>query len=288
MNYLNRLAFGSALVLSTFSLRGAPPDSLVGKILHLHELQVATRAATERALRFNADGSYTYIFAAGGSALNVPAPWKFFITKPTATSGTYDYLRMSESTASLTLSEGGHSTTYTVTYKDDVSGRVNMFGSDNSVFYLTDNTDIQRAPLSNFSLRGRVSNGHPLIGGIIVPGEYARFFLVRVVGPSLAQFGVSELWADPDFTIYSGTEPEQLMEVHYSDWSSNPFYSPDRYDTVGGFTYLFKQLGLFELMPNSKDAVALVWLPPGAHTIVCSAAANDPGGEALIEVYSIP
>jgi len=41
-------------------------------------------------------------------------------------------------------------------------------------------------------------------------------------------------------------------------------------------------------LAGSKDAADVVRLAPGIYTVVASAGAGDAGGEALIEVYTLP
>jgi len=92
---------------------------------------------------------------------------------------------------------------------------------------------VESAPAMNISLRGEVRPNRPLIGGFVVPGlesslgtwggaSNAREVLIRVVGPSLAQFDVDNLWADPDFRLFRDGKPFQqaqhLREDHYGDW----------------------------------------------------------------------
>ena len=105
-----------------------------------------------------------------------------------------------------------------------------------------------------------------------------REVLIRVVGPSLASFGVTGVWSDPDFALYRETTPAQVNEGHYANGPGGN----------SGFQKIFTVVGAFPLLPGSKDAADIVRLDPGAYTIVCNPSAGDPGGEALIEVYFLP
>jgi hypothetical protein len=177
-------------------------------------------------------------------------------------------------------------------------------------FTLSDLTTLQIAPAANVSLRGRVTAGQPLIVGFVVPGTrlpeglersaadaVARDILIRVVGPSLTQFGIARVWADPDFQIFRDNVRAPNRQWHYPDWSTfTNRYSPDNLpvdtrpnpDGVAAFRKIFSYLGAFPLLDNSKDAADVVRLGPGAYTIVCDPANGDAGGEVLIEVYFLP
>jgi hypothetical protein len=107
------------------------------------------------------------------------------------------------------------------------------------------------------------------------------------VGPSIAQFGVTNTWADPDIQLYQGSSLADVAQVHYSDWIVSPeggmLTSP-----VPGFQRLLAQTGAFPLLEGSKDAAAVFRLSPGNYTVVANPSAGDAGGEVLIEVYFLP
>jgi hypothetical protein len=136
-------------------------------------------------------------------------------------------------------------------------------------------------------MRGQVSPGHPLIVGLVIPGTQEREVLIRAVGPSLAPFGVSGVWADPDFQFFQGGVHVKPKEAHYGDWSVQPS-SGGLPSAVAGFQKIFAYLGAFPLLAGSKDAADVVRLAPGIYTIVASTGAGDAGGEALLEVYPLP
>ena len=155
-------------------------------------------------------------------------------------------------------------------------------------------------------MRGEVRPNRPLICGFVVPqfgsspegdlyGNNAPEVLVRVVGPSLAEFDVGDLWADPDFGLFRNGNPYQqawlLTEVdYYGDWWTS--YMSSGTEVISGqvsaLERIFDQVGAFPLLERSKDAVQVERLPAGAYTVVAQAEEGDPGGEALIEVYFLP
>jgi hypothetical protein len=269
------------------------PDSIAGKVYHEYSDIPSVRRFDQRTVVFRADGRFVYLKLASGSPLIVTAPDKVFIQNP-PNDGSYIYRRTGESTGTMDLlfDGGGQSTIDLNFYSPTTGGSPNpsTSGAPNS-FFLSDLAALDSAPAVNVSLRGRVSEGRPLIAGFVVPGPIdpasvgivpppqntTREILIRVVGPSLAQYGITGAWADPDFRLFHGSEPANVNEFHYNDWSSN-----------AGSKKIFGYVGAFPLLDGSKDSADVVRLSPGVYTIVCNAVAGDPGGEALIEVYSLP
>ena len=150
-------------------------------------------------------------------------------------------------------------------------------------FYLTDPTERRTAAVINISLRTQVGSGRPAIVGFVIPGvpfqsTNSTDLLIRVVGPSLAQFGVADVWTDPDFALALGPSNSN---VHLGDWSISP-------GAALAITKLSNYVGAFPLMAGAKDAVSVVRVMPGAYTITCGPTPSDNGGEVLIEVYTLP
>ncbi|MCX6953318.1 MAG: hypothetical protein NTV51_14285 [Verrucomicrobia bacterium] len=128
--------------------------------------------------------------------------------------------------------------------------------------------------LINISTRGVVSATEKLIAGFVVTEQHRRV-LVRAVGPTLAQFGVTGVLADPYVTILKGTMPLYFND----DWSKRP----EAAETVSAA----RATGAFALPAGSKDAALVVELAPGAYTVLLQPEAGA-GGVALVEVYSVP
>lgn len=128
--------------------------------------------------------------------------------------------------------------------------------------------------LLNLSVRGSVSNSaNPLIAGFVVTGNQPKRVLVRGVGPSLANYGVSSFLADPKLRI----ESEGEIVVENDNW----------HGTHSELITTSNQLvGAFDLDEASNDAAILVTLPPGIYTAVVSGADNS-AGITLVEVYEL-
>jgi sugar lactone lactonase YvrE len=127
--------------------------------------------------------------------------------------------------------------------------------------------------LTNVSARTQVGTGDDiLIAGFTISGQTPKTVLVRAVGPSLTEFGVTGALVDPKLELFTGT-----TKINENDnW--------------GGATALanaFRSVAAFDLPPASRDAVLLVTLEPGSYTAQVSGIGNT-SGVALVEVYEVP
>lgn len=130
----------------------------------------------------------------------------------------------------------------------------------------------------NLSTRGWVSvDSDVMIGGFIIqgnPGETKRL-LVRVLGPTLADFGVNNALFDPAARLYNNSS-ELLLDN--DDWDAGPHQDKIR---------------ALNLAPgNRREPAMLLDLAPGAYTVIVRPFENPPPdgaspGIALIEVYEI-
>jgi len=126
--------------------------------------------------------------------------------------------------------------------------------------------------LINLSARAQVGlGGDVLIAGFVIGGEGARTVLVRAVGPGLAAFGVTGFLTDPRLDVYRGTS---LLQ------------SNDNWGGGAALSTVFAQVGAFGLVANSRDAVLLLTLQPGAYSAQISGVGGTIG-DALVEVYEV-
>lgn len=276
-------------------VQAAPPASVSGQVLHYQFLIPSLRKVTESVIQLGPDGRFEAIYESDGSVLGVFS-YRTGIRAATARGG-YTYATNGDNTATLIFSFDDRQAildrdSFTLSFDTATSGKLWSlnYTPEQGDFYLMDPMRLAEAPMVNLSVRGHVTSGHPLIAGLIVPGAAPKMILIRAVGPTLTQFGVDHVWADPDFTLYQGQQPYRTQSMHYSDWAKYPFGTIPAQDSVvqQNFSALFSALHIFPLQPGSGDAVQVAWLEPGAYTVVCSAPATDPGGEALIEAYSFP
>lgn len=104
-----------------------------------------------------------------------------------------------------------------------------------------------------------------MIAGFIISGTRAKNIVVRGLGPSLGQNGVSKTLSDP------------VLEVHYSEnlVAQNDDYVPSAELTASGF------------QPSSPaESVIMMSLAPGAYTAILSGKAGQEG-VGLVEVYDL-
>ena len=106
-----------------------------------------------------------------------------------------------------------------------------------------------------------------MIGGFIISGDVGKDVVIRALGPSLADFGVRRVLADPVLELYDSTG-DQIGQN--DNWTSLP---PG---TVPA-----------ELQPsNAAESVIATTLPPGSYTAVLRGA-NNSSGNALCELYDL-
>jgi hypothetical protein len=130
------------------------------------------------------------------------------------------------------------------------------------------------ARLVNVSARAQVGTGSGiLIAGFTVSGNVPKQILIRGIGPTLAQFNVGGVLANPRLDLYRGTT---LLQGN-DDWGG-----------TAALANAFAQVGAFSLSGGtSRDAAILVTLPPGSYTAQVSGVGNSTG-VALVEVYEVP
>jgi len=106
------------------------------------------------------------------------------------------------------------------------------------------------------------------IGGLIVPGEFARPVVIKVRGPSLAAFGVGQPLANPKVRLYEGS----TLILANDDWGSLRSWEQDMARTV------------CPPPDHPREAMLVTYLDPGIYTAVVDSA--DGGtGVALLEMY---
>ncbi len=125
--------------------------------------------------------------------------------------------------------------------------------------------------LINVSNRGRVDAGqNALIGGFVISGISPKRVLIRGIGPSLAQFGVTGVLADPKLDVF---DSKGLNIGSNNDWSAT-------------LATTFAQAGAFGLASGSKDAALVLTLQPGVYSAhVTSADATT--GLGMVEVFDL-
>jgi sugar lactone lactonase YvrE len=131
------------------------------------------------------------------------------------------------------------------------------------------------AHLVNVSSRAQVGIGgaSSLIAGFVVSGPGSRQLLIRAVGPTLSQFGVSGALSAPQLTIYNSGGTVVASQAGWGDDAS--------------VIQAESEVGAFSLPANSPDCAMLVTLPTGTYSAQVTGV-NNATGVALIEVYAVP
>ncbi|MCF3649877.1 cytochrome-c peroxidase [Synoicihabitans lomoniglobus] len=130
--------------------------------------------------------------------------------------------------------------------------------------------------LTNISARATLSpGGEIIIPGFVVTGEGPKTFLIRAIGPSLSEFGITDALADPQLTIYADT----TLITTNDDWALS--------GTAATTEATSAAVGAFDLPVNSKDAAVTVTLQPGPYTVHVGST-DTTGGTLLVEIYAIP
>jgi cytochrome c peroxidase len=143
----------------------------------------------------------------------------------------------------------------------------NPFRPDGTITVI--DTSPPPAQTVNLSTRMQVLTAEKVgIGGFIITGTAPKRVLVRALGPSLAQFGLSALLADPTITLQG---PAGFAPVINDNWRSTQ-------ETE------IKATGL---APGADLESAIVaTLAPGSYTAILSGT-NDGTGTGILEVYDL-
>jgi hypothetical protein len=122
----------------------------------------------------------------------------------------------------------------------------------------------------NLSTRGLVGSGQgSLIGGIIVNGSAPKTVVLRALGPSLGEVGLSGTLPDPIITLFNSAG--QIVATN-DDWEGDPNAS---------------QIMADGLAPGDPAEAALrPTLVPGSYTAVVTGKDDTPG-IGLVEVYDV-
>ncbi len=162
-------------------------------------------------------------------------------------------------------------------YSAVVTGKANATGIALMEAYDA-STTTTTARLVNMSARTSVGTGGSiLIAGFSISGDAPKQLLIRAVGPSLAQFGVTGVLADPQLALFRQGNATALQQN--DNWLAAP--NAAQIGLAAG------NAGAFALPANSRDAALLVTLDPGTYTAQVSGVGNTTG-VALVEIYEVP
>ncbi len=123
----------------------------------------------------------------------------------------------------------------------------------------------------NLSTRMRVQTGSNVgIGGFIITGTASKHVLLRIIGPSLADFGIPDALADPILELHG---PDGFTTIVNDNWMDDPMQAA-----------LIAGTGIAP--SNDLESAIFVSLEPGSYTGIVRGS-GDGSGVALIEVYDL-
>lgn len=132
--------------------------------------------------------------------------------------------------------------------------------------------------LGNISTRLQVGTGdNVLIGGFIINGVEPKQVIVRAIGPSLSQYGVS------------GALSDTTLELHDQSGSSIAVNDDWRKTQIGGLINADQRQAIIATGFAPKldlESAILVTLPPGAYTAIVRGYAGSTG-VGLVEIYDL-
>ena len=123
--------------------------------------------------------------------------------------------------------------------------------------------------VANLSTRGRVGLADDvMIAGFILTGDLATRVIVRAIGPSLSQAGISQPLANPELELYDGNGS---LIFRNDDWRSDQ----ETHIVQSG------------LAPSAEqESAIIVTLPAGNYSAVVRGVGGTEG-VALVEIYAL-
>jgi len=132
-----------------------------------------------------------------------------------------------------------------------------------------DRSPNSNSALANISTRGFVDVGSSVMIGGFITDNGIRKLIVRALGPTLAQFGVTNVLQDPTLSVRDGNGNQIASN---DDWQS----SQQAEIQASGFA-----------PPSPKESAIVIIRPTGNTTAIVSGVGNSTGN-ALVEVYILP
>ena len=134
--------------------------------------------------------------------------------------------------------------------------------------------------LKNLSLRAFAGDGEAAsIAGFVIKNdsdpEQPAIILLRVIGPTMGDYGLISFMPDPILTLRTGSGEDVITTDNWGDVSD-----------LAGLQEAMSNAGAFTLPVGSLDAAALVELKPGSYTLTATDK-NGASGVVLMEIYII-
>ena len=115
-----------------------------------------------------------------------------------------------------------------------------------------------------------------MIAGFIVQGSSQKTVLIRALGPSLTQFGVPDVLANPQLELHDANS----LIAQNDDWQTTQIGGIITSDQVA-------EIQNSHLAPtNPAESAIIATLQPGTYTAIVRGV-NNTTGNALVEVYDL-
>lgn len=137
--------------------------------------------------------------------------------------------------------------------------------------------------LLNLSTRGTAgpADDQALIGGFVVAANSAgKKIILRAVGPSLAQFGVTNPLRQPVLRVFDSTGKPYTNGYVYPAVVGGPTYESDLADSLA-------RTGAFVIPAGTRDVVVMMPFNPGSYTAQITSG-DATSGTVLLEIYEVP
>ena len=268
MKHLTRVLGSIATLGGVAFAQDAAPAALAGK--------TAVVVISAGSGSFASIGGYRLSFGAMGSGYSVSP----LSTTVQSSTGTYSYSKTAANLGRITLTDSAAGTVVqslafssrtTATYSIASPG-----GTQSGTFVLENAAALNpsRVCFANVSVRAQVLAGSQVIPGIVIDSPCR--VLIRVAGPSLTEFGITDTLSNPRFALMVGDR----AVVANDDWSS----TISNHDAVRDAS---NKAGAFPFRFGSRDAALVADLGTGSYTCVIT---GEPGtsGEVLLELYRVP
>lgn len=152
---------------------------------------------------------------------------------------------------------------------DDIAGAQSLYSAGPAYLFASPSESFV-----NLSTRGFVGTGdNVFIGGFIIQGSAPATIVLRALGHSLREFGLSDALSDPVIELHNSSGATLAMS---DDWIDSP-------DAQTIASYHLDP-------PNSRESAIYATLNPGSYTAVVKAYDNHDGdlsGTALVELYDL-
>jgi hypothetical protein len=147
----------------------------------------------------------------------------------------------------------------------------NNQGTGVGLIEIFDTNGAAAAQLANISTRGFVRTGeNVMIGGFILGGNNNTRVVVRGIGPSLAQFGLNPVLADPTLEL---RDSNGATLISNDNWQDDPASATQL--SAAGFA-----------LPDPNESGIFTSLPPGQFTAIL-AGRNGGIGIGVVEIYNL-